>query len=181
MNNWETLIGTLCFNIWNNTKQDFEKSGDFVDMEWPFLSALYIFHHWDNSNLSKRYSIPKLIPEVDPSLIQLKDTFLSVLPIMKDKIDHITQSRKMNSQMTVEPSKIFITLFTDDFINMMKGSFGKMNPIDFFQVGVELLLLVTLEIKERDKAFYNLTSDIGKWETEDANSILDQINKALET
>ena len=180
MNDWKKLIGFLCYNIWHNTKDDFEKSGEYVDMEWPFLCALHIFHNWDNSYLSKQYSIQKLIPEVDPSLIKLKDTFIGVLPMMKDKINNVTHSRKMNSQMTIEPSKIFITLFTNDFINMTNSPFGKINPMDFFQVGVELLLLVTIEIKEKDEDFYNLTSDIGKWETKDANSILDQINKALE-
>ena len=181
MNNWERLIGTICYNIWHSTNGDFLKSGDYVDMEWPFLCALYIFHQLDNSNLSKQYFIQKLIPDADPVLIRFKDTFIRFLPEMKDKVNRITLSRKLNSQMTIEPSKIFITLFTDDFINALEnqGMLDKINQMDFFEVGVELLLLFTLEIKEKDKAFYNLTSDIGKWETEDANSILDQINKAL--
>ena len=182
MNNWEKLIGVLCFNIWHNTSDEFEQSGDFVDMEWPFLCALYIFHQWDHSTLSKHYSIPELIPGADPGLISLKDTFIGYFPKMKEKVNQMALSRSRNSQMTIEPSKIFITLFTDDLINALNshGILKKMNPMDFFQAGIELLLLFTMEIKEKDKSFYDLIEDIGTLEGQDANAVLDQINMVLQ-
>jgi len=178
MNNWEKLIGTLCFNIWHSTKGEFEKSGDFLDMEWPFLCALYVFHNWDNSILSKRFSIPQLLTEVDPALISVRDTLINNVPEFKDKIDYMTQSRKMESRMTIEPSKIFISIFTLDLVNSLKHMLDRMNPSDFFQSGLEILLLFTLELKEKDNGFYDLIEDIGSLDQEDADSILDQINLA---
>lgn len=61
---YQSLIGFLCFNIWHNTKDDFIASNDYRDMEWPFLCSFYIFHHWDDSRLSKTYSLPDLMSEI---------------------------------------------------------------------------------------------------------------------
>lgn len=177
---WQRLIGMLCFNIWHNTNQEFEKSGNFIDMEWPFLCAFYIFHHWDSSRLVTSFSIPELLPEVDPALISLKDTFVGVLPNFKVKIEEYDVKNEKTGKLAIEPAKVFISIFTDDFIDIIEKDFGTIHPKDFFQVGVELLLLFTLDIKEKDPSFFAMTSDIGKGFTEEAEAVLDQINWALE-
>jgi hypothetical protein len=173
---WKLLMGTLCFNIWHSTKDDFEKSKDYLDMEFPFLCALYIFHNWDRCILSKKYSIPELLPEVNQAVINVKNALIKRIPETTKKIEFMTSMRKLNSQMKIEPSKIFISIFTENQIEALSQLLAGLNPLDFFQIGLEILLLFTLEIKEKNKEFYNLIEDIGPYDQEDAEEILKQIN-----
>jgi hypothetical protein len=149
-------------------------------MEWPFLCSLYIFHNWDNSNVSKKYSIPELIPEINPDALKFSNVTLIALREIKYSIVKISSEREMKSKIKIEPSKIFITIFTDSLIKANEHNLDEISPLDFFQFGLEVLLLFILDVKEKDKGFYNLIEDIGTLEREDADSILSQINMVFE-
>ncbi len=178
--NWETLIGSLCYNIWNNTNEYFNQSKDYKDMEWPFLCGLYVFHNWDNSILSKKHSIAELLPSINPSVLDFKDHLIAALPTISSKMNIMKATRKSQSQSTIEPSKIFISFFTESLITGYGTDIDKVNPMDFLQFGLEVLLLFTIDIKEKHSEFYNLIEDIGPGWEEDAQDVLEQITMAFE-
>jgi len=185
LSNWEKLMGTLCLNIWHSTNDEFEKTKDYLGMEWPFLCGLYIFHNWDNSRLSKRHSIAELIKEVDPSVIIFKDLIINSLPDISNKINDMVATSNLTQKyrefnLRVEPSKFFISIFTEALLSKYGKSINKINPMDFFQFGLEVLLLFTLEVKVKNNDFYNLIEDIGPYEEKDANEVLKLLNTVFE-
>ena len=177
---WKSLTGALCFNIWHSTKHDFLESNDYSDMTFPFLCSLYVFHNWDNSILSKKFSITELLPEVYPKVIEFKDALIKDALEMKHELAEVYAKRERESQMKIEPSKAFVGIFIISLLNSSLDWLKKDNPLDFFQFGLEVLLLFTLEIKEKDRDFYDLIEDIGDLEKRDAKEILQQINLVFE-
>ena len=48
LNVWDKMFGILCFNIWHNSSQDFQRSHDIQDIEIPFLCAIGVFQNLNN-------------------------------------------------------------------------------------------------------------------------------------
>ena len=153
-------------------------------MEWLLLCGLYIFHHWDQSPPLRKYSIPEMKKEMNPTVIYFKDRLIATLPEIRAQMDKMRAVIKANPEFNTpdfpaEPSKIFISIFIDELLSRYEKTLKKTDPQEVFQFGIEALLLFTLEIKSKNQKFYELIEDIGPYETESAMEVMGYLEEAL--
>jgi hypothetical protein len=153
-------------------------------MEWLLLCGLYICHHWDESVMSKKYFIPEMKKEMDPTVIYFKDRLIATLPEIIHMMDRMRAVIKANPEFNTpdfpaEPSKLFISIFIDELMSKYGKTLTTTDPQLVFQFGIEALLLFTLEVKINNRKFYDLIEDIGPYETEDAIEVMKYIEEVL--
>ena len=166
---WDSLMGTICFNIWHNTNYAFLQSNDINDMEIPFLCALNLFQKWDQVYLSKKYDIAEISIDASPFVLNQKVEFIQNIPKIKVFVK-MTQEQK-----PYELSKHLITIFANDLWESYQSVEKSINPLDYLQKGIEILFLFVKELKSIDIVFYNELMAIGEFES-DVEKIIRNIN-----
>ena len=169
MCNWDSLMGTLCFNIWHITNYAFLHSNDINDMEIPFLCALNLFQKWDQVYLSKKYDIAVISLDASPFVLNQKDEFIQNMPKIKVFVKTIQE------QKPYESSKHFITIFANYLWEYYQSAEKSINPLDYLQKGIEILFLFVKELKSIDVVFYNELMAVGEFES-DVEEIIRNIN-----
>jgi hypothetical protein len=173
---WDSLMGTICFNIWHKTKHWFLKSKDIRFIDISFICALNLFQKWENIYLSNKFSLSEISKDASPYVvkesIKLKDSITN----LKAFISVIKESGFGEK----ETSKHFVSLFAADLLNSQKFKDESINPLDYFQTGVEILCLFVLMSRELDKEFLKELLDIGDFESI-VEEIIQDINYLNET
>lgn len=177
MNEWQRLVGWLCFNIWHNTKHDFIESNNLRDMEIPFLCAFKIFQIWNNKPELKNIKISEIIHEIGPNAIDQfvivgKDVIINSLPQVKKFIQNY------RLRYGVASSKAFATYFTIELTKAINFSNVKMTHLDFFQSGLQILILLANDMKKVDPDLFNELLDIEEYE-DLVNVIIEQISESI--
>ncbi len=173
MNDWNKMIGILCFNIWHNSSQDFQRSHDIQDIEIPFVCAIGVFQNLENMAFSKIFDNEKL-SELAPLNVQNSSKeLIKQLPSIKETLKRITNASN------IEVIKPFTTVFAQGFLNDFKKNYSGDNPMEYFQKGIEVLYLFIHEIREKDDSFYMELSNYGEYST-DIELIIEDIDSAIE-
>jgi hypothetical protein len=170
-NDWDSLMGTICFNIWNKTSHWFINSNDFRYIDVSFICALNLFQKWNNIYLSKDFSLEIISKDASPFVIQESNKLFNNLTNLKKFIEAV----KETGYGEKETSKHFISIFTSELLNSEKFKDESINPMDYFQFGVEILCLFVELIKVEDGIFFNELLDIGDFE-EQVEEIINDIN-----
>jgi hypothetical protein len=173
LNDWSSLIGTLCFNIWSKTNRDFIGSNDLNDMKVPFLCALNLFQQWDRIYLSEKFDVSQISSSADQYVRSEKDFFYTQLSIFENAV------RERKVEFDIEASKLFISLFTAGLIQSYSSQFEVLNPLDFFQKGIEILLLLAMDFSKSSNVFSRSLLDIGEYEST-VEQIIREINSLEE-
>ncbi len=172
MNDWDNMFGILCFNIWHNASQDFQRNEDIQDIEIPFLCAIGVFQNLDKMDFSKKfdyYAMAKLAPQ---DVINSKNQLIKQLPSIKETLKRITTSQ------SIELIKPFTTVFAQGFLTDYKKNYPGDNPLDYFQKGIEVLYLFIHEIHDAEITFFQELSNYGEYNS-DIELILEDIDKAI--
>lgn len=172
MSDWDKMFGILCFNIWNNSSQDFQRSHNIQDIEIPFLCAIGVFQNLNNMAFSKKFEYDNLA-QMAPQNVQNSNKELHrQLPSIKQKLKQITNSNK------IEIIKPFTTVFAQGFLNDFNKNYSGDNPMEYFQKGIEVLYLFINELRDTDKSFFNELTNYGEYET-DIDLIIEDLNAAI--
>jgi hypothetical protein len=172
MNEWDKMFGILCFNIWHNSSQDFQRSQDIQDIEIPFLCAIGVFQNLNNMTFSKIFDNKKLSKLAPQNVQNSSKALIKQLPSIKETLNRITNTNN------IEVIKPFTTVFAQGFLNDYKKNYSGDNPMDYFQKGIEVLYLFMDEIRETDNSFYLELSNYGEYST-DIDLIIEDINTAV--
>ncbi len=177
MNEWQRLIGWLCFNIWHNTKHDFMESNNLRDMEIPFLCTFKIFQSWNNKPGLKSFKIFEIVHEIGPNAIDQfvivgKDVIINSLPQVKEFI------KDYRLRYGVVSSKAFATYFTIELTKAINFSNVQMTDLEFFQSGLQILLLLANDMEKVDPDLFNELLDIEEYE-DLVNVIIEQISESI--
>jgi hypothetical protein len=172
MSDWDKMFGILCFNIWRNSSQDFQRSHDIQDIEIPFLCAIGVFQNLNNMEFSKKFEYTTLAIMAPQNVQNSNKELIKQLPSIKKTIKQITTS---NNIVFIKP---FITVFAQGFLTDFKKNYSGDNPMEYFQKGIEVLYLFINEIREADKSLFNKLSNYGEYET-DIDLIIDDLNAAI--
>lgn len=168
---WESLMGTICFNVWNKTNRWFLNSNDIRFIDISFICALNLFQKWDHVYLADKFSFREIAKDASPFVVLESNKILDNTSKLKAFISAI----KDTGFGEKETSKHFISLFAADLLSSSKFNDESINPLEYFQTGVEILCLYVLSLKEQDDNFYHELLDIGDLETL-SQEIIDDIN-----
>jgi hypothetical protein len=156
---WDSIMGTLCFNIWNRTNQWFTKTNDIRYIDISFICGLNVFQKWEQIYLSRKYKLNVIGNDASDDIkFEAKD-LINNLTEIKEFIAKAKESNFGQSQS----SKHFISLFGAALMRT-RDIPEKDNPLAYFQTGIEILCLFIDELKSEDDAFYNELLDIGDME-----------------
>lgn len=169
---WESLIGTICFNVWHKTNHWFLNSNDIRFIDISFICTLNLFQKWNNVYLSNNFELKAISKDASPFVVAEFDKLKSNTAKLKDLISEI----KKSGFGAKETSKHFISLFAVDLLNSSKFKDESINPLDYFQAGVEILCLFVIHIRELNTEFFQELLDIGDFET-----IVDEIIQDINT
>lgn len=172
MSEWDNMFGVLCFNIWHNTSEDFERSHDIQDIEIPFLCAIGVFQNLQNTKFAKKFEFTRLANLAPENVQNSKEMLLKQLPSIKQIVKQITAS---NDVETIKP---FVTVFAQGFLSDFKNNYSEDNPLDYFQKGIEVLYLFINELIEKDRSFFKDLSDYGEYEA-DIELIIEHLEAAI--
>jgi hypothetical protein len=172
MSDWDKMFGILCYNIWHNSSQDFQRSHDIQDIEIPFLCAIGVFQNLNNMEFTKKFEYTILAKLAPKNVQNSKEELIKQLPSIKQTLQRITTSNN------IELIKPFTTVFAQGFLTDFKKNYSGDNPLDYFQKGIEVLYLFINEIREADKSFFKELSDYGEYET-DIDLIIEDLNAAI--
>ena len=173
---WDSLMGTICFNIWHKTNHWFLNSNDIRFIDISFICALNLFQKWDNIYLSNKFSLSEISKDASPFVITESKKLKDNITNLKAFISVIKETGFGQK----ETSKHFISLFAADLLNSTKFKDESINPLDYFQTGVEILCLLVLTTRELDKEFFEELQDIGDFESI-VEEIIQDINSLNET
>jgi hypothetical protein len=172
MNDWDKMFGILCFNIWHNSSQDFQRSHDIQDIEIPFLCAIGVFQNLNNMAFSKKFENKPLSALAPQNVKNSSKELIMQLPAIKKMLKQITNSN------SIEVIKPFSTVFAQGFLTDFKKNYSGDNPMNYFQKGIEVLYLFVHEIKETDNIFFQELSNYGEYAT-DIELIIEDIDAAI--
>lgn len=172
MSDWDKMFGILCFNIWHNSSQDFQRSHDIQDIEIPFLCAIGVFQTLNNMEFSKKFEYSTLAKMAPQNVQNSNRELIKQLPSIKQTLKRITTSNN------IELIKPFTTVYAQGFLTDFKKNYSGDNPLEYFQKGIEVLYLFINEIREADKSFFKELSNYGEYET-DIDLIIDDLNAAI--
>lgn len=173
---WDSLIGTICFNIWHKTKHWYLENNDIRFIDVSFICALNLFQKWNKIYLSNKFILKEISKDASPFVVAEYEKIEGNIVKLKEFISVIKESGFGEK----ETSKHFISLFAADLLNSSKFKDEAINPLDYFQTGVEVLCLFVMKIREMDKAFFQDLLDIGDFETI-VEEIIQDINSLNET
>lgn len=172
LNVWDKMFGILCFNIWHNSSQDFQRSHDIQDIEIPFLCAIGVFQNLNNMEFLKKFEYATIAELAPQNVKNSKKELIKQLPSIKQTLKRITTSNN------IELIKPFTTVFAQGFLTDFKNNYSGENPMDYFQKGIEVLYLFIHEIRDTDKPFFQELSNYGEYNS-DIELILKDINRAI--
>ncbi len=172
MNDWDKMFGILCYNIWHNSSQDFQRSHDIQDIEIPFLCAIGVFQNLNNMAFSKKFENISLSAFAPQNVQNSSKELIKQLPAIKETLKRITNSNN------IEVIKPFSTVFAQGFLNDFKKNYSENNPMNYFQKGIEVLYLFMREIQETDNIFFQELSNYGEYST-DIELIIEEIEFAI--
>jgi hypothetical protein len=172
MNDWDKMFGILCFNIWHNSSQDFQRSHDIQDIEIPFLCAIGVFQNLNYMEFSKKFEYNTLAELAPQNVKNSKKELVNQLPYIKKNLKRITTSND------IELIKPFTTVFAQGFLNDFNKNYPGENPMDYFQKGIEVLYLFIHEIHNTDKPFFQLLSNYGEYNS-DIELIIEEIDRSI--
>jgi len=166
---WDKIFGILSFNIWHNSNQDFLQSNDVYDIEIPFLCSIGVFQNWDKVKLSQEFTKEKIIGLAPQQVLIEKEQLISQMPDIKSSLQELKSRRK------IETIKPFVTIFLEGFLSSYQNKSSNVNPLEFFQAGIEVLFLFVHEIESSDSIFNKELSDYGEY-ADDVWDIIEQLN-----
>jgi hypothetical protein len=171
---WDSLMGTICFNIWNNSSEAFFKYQDLKYINISFLYTLNVFQKWNKIYLSKKYDIGAISKDASPFVVSFSSKLLDYVPKLKESIGIMNES---NSYLSIFN---FITIFSEALLETSEFKKENINPLDYFQRGVEVLCLFIYKLKILDKDFYNDLMVVGEFDKK-VDDIIQQINSLEDT
>lgn len=174
MNDWDKMFGVLCFNIWNNSSSDFERSSNIQDIEIPFLCAIGVFQNWEKLKLDEKFNVDVITQKAPQDVIESKDALVSQLPQIKSALSELSSKHK------IEVIKPFTTIFSEGYSSFYTNKYKRDNPLNFFQKGVETLFLFIMELRQSDPKLYNDLKNYGEYK-EDIDLIIEDLNDAFIT
>jgi hypothetical protein len=172
VSDWDKMFGILCFNIWNNSSQDFQRSHNIQDIEIPFLCAIGVFQNLNSMAFSKKFEYENLAQMAPQNVQNSNKELVKQLPSIKQKLKQITTSNN------IQPIKPFTTVFAQGFLNDFKKNYSGDNPMEYFQKGIEVLYLFINEIRDTDKSFFMELTDYAEYKT-DIDLIIEDLNAAI--
>jgi hypothetical protein len=168
-NDWDSLMGTICFNVWHNSNESFLKYQNLEYINISFLYSLNLFQKWDKIYLSKKFDLDSISKDASPFVVNMSSKLLDSVPRLKEFVGLMNES---NSRLTIIN---FITVFAGELSENPEFRKENINPLDYFQKGVEVLCLFTNKLQSIDKDFYNDLMVLGKID-EKVEDLIQQIN-----
>lgn len=170
---WQSLMGTLCFNIWHHTNEDFLQTGDRKSLGVSFLAALNLFQQWDRLYLSKEFDRAAVSEGAGAFARSNAQGLLEALPGMLSLIEQKTPAK--GSLL----SHAFAVTFNRIFMEIYDKAIGSENPLNYFQAGVEILFLLAPGLAARYPELNQRLLDVRPFDAK-VEEIIEAIN-ALET
>jgi hypothetical protein len=170
---WQSLMGTLCFNLWHHTNEDFLRTGDRKSLTASFLVTLNLFQQWDRLYLSKEFDRASVSEGAGAFVRAHAKGLLKDIPAIVATLDQRTPTKNSNL------SHAFAWVFNETFTKIHAEAFKSDNPLEYFQLGVEILFLLVPGLEAQYPELNRRLLDIRPFDKQ-VEEIIEAIN-ALET